>query len=248
MKKLLLKTAMTTALFASLPSYAVPVSIGLGIGFTDPAYKGYSANYYPIPNINFDNGEFFVDGLNIGGYVINDENQSLSLSVNYLPLSFKSRKTDNEQLKKLDNRKATVLAMIRYDYDFSWGELATSAGFDVLNESKTILLNVSYSYSKLLWDKVILAPTLGVNWLNNKHNNYYYGITEEESKRSGLPYFKAKSAFQPYVGLTGTYLVNNDWSVYLGGRIDKLTGDMHDSPMTSRSIITSAYTGVIYTF
>lgn len=248
MKKLFLTFTATTLSLTSFTASSTPVSIGLGAGFTDPSYKGYSANYYPIPYIDFDNGIFFIDGLSAGAYLYNDESQSLSLGINYLPIEFKSRKTDNEQLKKLADRKSTILATIAYDHDFTWGTLAGSAGFDILDESNTILLNANYSFTNLFWDKIALTPSIGVNWLNKKHNNYYYGITESEFRQSGLPVFNAKSAFQPYLGLTATFLISKEWNAFIGARVDKLTGDMKDSPMTSHSTITSAYTGVVYIF
>lgn len=248
MNKFFLSSVASILCLTSTQAFSTPVSMGLGVGFTDPSYKGYSANYYPIPNIDFDNGIFFINGLNAGGYIYNDEIQSLSIGLNYLPLSFKPRKTNDEKLSKLDGRKATLLAEIKYDHDFDWGELSISAGVDMLNESKTVLLNANYSYTEVLWNTVAFTPSIGVNWLNHQHNNYYYGITEEESLKSGMPVYNANSALQPYAGLTTTFLLTQDWKFYVGVRVDKLTGDLKDSPMTNHSTITSGYTGLIYTF
>lgn len=247
MKKRIFALAAGATLFSSA-CLAAPVSVGLGIGMTDPGYKDYSVNYYPIPNISFDNGIFFIDGLHAGVYAYNDPVQSFSLGLRYLPLSFRSSKTDNKQLEKLDNRKGTVLAEMAYDYDFSWGTLAASAGVDILNESNTFLIDMNYSRSQMFAHTFVLTPTVGVIWFNKKHNEYYYGVDKDESRKSGLDQFSGDSGFQPYISLTGTYLINQDWSVYLGARVDKITGDTQHSPMLSHSFISSGYAGVLYTF
>lgn len=232
----------------SVVASAKPTVVGLGIGVSDPAYKGYSANYYPLPQISFDNGVLFVENLRAGLYAFNQDNHSITVGINYLPLSFKPSKTDNSQLKQLNKRKATVLGEVRYSTQGQWGVFSASAGFDILNESKSVVLNASYAYNYRLSTDFIVTPQVGLSWMNNKHNDYYYGVSKAEAARSGLPYYQAKSSYLPFGSITATYFVSPQIQLYAGVRLDLLTGDAKDSPMIGHDMISSFYTGFSYRF
>lgn len=243
MKKILL----IFILFCSC-SYAKPISVGFGVGYTEPGYKGYDRNWFPVPMIEFENNNFYIKGLNSGVYLYSSETDKFSVGFNYLPLSFKTRKTKNHELSKLNNRKSNILAEVSYSHTESWGKLTGSVNFDFLNESNTIFTDLNYSYSKLILNNIIISPSIGVNWFNKDHNNYYYGITASEHIQSGLPQFTANSSFIPYLGLSSLFMIEQNWNVFLGTQINKRTGQTRNSPMLSTSIIYSFYTGIFYTF
>ena len=35
-------------------------------------------------------------------------------------------------------------------------------------------------------DKITIYPELGLRWYNDKYNNYYFGVSERESLRTGI--------------------------------------------------------------
>ena len=117
----------------------------------------------------------------------------------------------------------------------------------MLNESNSLLVNADYSLP-IVQGNLIIVPTIGINWANNKHNDYYYGISHKESSRSGLRYFNADDSFTPYLEIGAQYALTDHIATFGGVHIDKLTGDAADSPMVSNSTITSIYMGVSYKF
>ncbi|PXZ06785.1 MltA-interacting protein MipA [Gilliamella apicola] len=226
---------------------ADPTSLGIGLGWSNSPYKSYSSSYYPVPHIDYDNGSFFIDDLSAGIYAINDDSQSLSFGARYLANEFKPHDSDNHKLKQLDSRHSTVLAEIDYAINTNWGIFSGSIGADVLDKSNGILVNTGYTVP-YIQGNFIVAPTIGINWANSKHNDYYYGISHKESSRSGLHYFNAESSFTPYFEINAQYFVTDNIATFGGVHIDKLTGDAADSPMVDDTTITSIYMGVSYKF
>ncbi|WP_081301216.1 MipA/OmpV family protein [Gilliamella sp. wkB178] len=249
MKKTLCITSMLSiiTLGYTLSAVADSTSLGVGVGWTDSPYKSYSSNLYPIPHIDYDNGSFFIDDLSAGVYIYNTDNQSISIGGRYLANEFKPHDSDNHQLKKLDKRYSTLLAEIEYNINTNWGSFSSNVGADVLNESNSFLVNADYSLPIVEGD-LILVPTIGINWANSNHNNYYYGISHKESSRSKLRYYNAESSFTPYAELGAQYKLTNHFATYGCIHIDKLTGDAADSPMVDNSAVTSIYMGVSYNF
>ncbi|OCG00503.1 hypothetical protein A9G12_04340 [Gilliamella sp. wkB112] len=231
----------------ALSAAADPTSLGVGVGWTDSPYKKYSSNLYPIPHIDYDNGSFFIDDLSAGAYIYHTDNQSISIGGRYLTNEFKPHDSSNHKLKKLDKRYSTLLAEIEYNLNTSWGSFSSNVGADVLDESNSILVNADYTLPVAEGD-LILLPTIGINWANSNHNNYYYGISHKESNRSKLRYHNADNSFTPYAELGAQYKLTNHFATYGGIHIDKLTGDAADSPMVDNSAITSIYMGVSYNF
>jgi len=240
-------TISTVLLIFSISTQATPISVGMGGSWTDSPYKGYGAVYYPLPHIAFSNEILFINNFTAGAYVYSDENQKVSLGVSYLPLEFKTKDTDNAQMKQLNKRRSTLLAEARYTLSTELGNFAASIGADVLNESNSVLINASYAYV-FSGDRWSIEPKVGINWANDKNNDYYYGISHSESVRSGLAYHDAKGSFTPYISLIGSYAMTQNFGTYLGARVDRLTGDVKNSPMIANSTVPSVFAGVTYNF
>ena len=247
------KTLYAISILSIITLSTIPIvsanstSIGLGIGWGNSPYKNYSSKFYPVPHIDYDNGLFFIDDLSAGIYAYNKNNQSLSIGARYLSNEFKPHDSDNHQLRILDSRHSTLLAEIEYSIDTNFGSFSSSIGVDVLNESNSLLANTDYSIP-YMQGSLIIVPTIGINWANSKHNDYYYGIPHKESSRSKLHYFNADNSFTPYAGIGMQYLLTDNISTFGSLHIDKLTGDAADSPMVNNSTVTSIYMGISYKF
>lgn len=240
-------TVVASLFIGSFAAQAKPVSVGIGASWTDSPYKGYGAVYYPLPSIAFENEVFFINNFTAGAYIYNDNNQKVSVGLSYLPLEFKPKDSDNSQMKQLSKRRSTLMAEARYSISTQFGNFATGIGGDILDESNSIIIGGSYSYV-FSGDRWAIVPKVGFTWANNKHNDYYYGISHAESMRSGLAYHDAKSSFTPYVSLVGSYSITQSISSYVGMRIDKLTGDAKSSPMIGNSTVPSVFAGLNYSF
>lgn len=222
-------------------------SLGIGISWSKSPYKGYGGQTEPLPQIDIDNGRFFIDDLSIGAYLYKTDKQEITVDLSYLPQQFKPKDSDNAKLKKLDKRHPTAVAELGYSLTTSIGNFSASMGADVLDNSNSLLMDASYNFA-LSGDKWTVLQTIGLGWANSNHNDYYYGISHQEAKRSDLPAYHAKSSFTPYVAITGNYKMTKHINGFAGVRVDKLTGDVKHSPMTEHSVIPSIFAGMNYQF
>ncbi|GAA5113513.1 MipA/OmpV family protein [Orbus sasakiae] len=247
MKKVLTTLSIFSTLTISSVASASDVSLGIAGGLIDSPYKGYGAVYDAIPYVYYDDGLFYVNGLSAGAYAYNDNDQAVTLGINYLVLQFDPKKSDDEQLKQLKKRNSTLLAEVGYSLSTKWGDFATKVGADVLNESNSVIVNANYSYP-IYGENWSITPKIGLNWTNSSHNNHYFGVSHKESARSELAYHDADSAITPYIELSGQYMFTENINAFVGVRIDKLTSDAANSPMIAHSTVASVFGGVAYTF
>ena len=72
-----------------------------------------------------------------------------------------------------------------YSHNAEWGTLRTTFTGDTLNNSNGTVGDVTYLY-KFNLDALTLVPGVGVMWNSKNQNKYYYGVSANESRRSGL--------------------------------------------------------------
>lgn len=243
----IISTIAILLMTSAYTAQAKPSSVGLGASWTDAPYKGYGAVYYPLPHIVFDNDVFFINNFTAGAYLYNQDQQKISVGISYLPIQFRPQDSDDSQMKLLDKRKSTLMAEAKYSLSTKLGDFSASISGDILDESNSILIGASYSYP-IYGERWAIIPRIGFTWANDKHNNYYYGISHSEAVYSGLAYHDAKSSFTPYFSLIGNYALTENVGTYVGMRVDQLTGDVKNSPMISNSLVPSIFAGVNYSF
>lgn len=223
-------------------------SIGLGTVVYKSPYKDVSTKVVPAPMINYSDDNFYFYGVKGGYYVYKDQNQRVTADIMYAPLTYKPSDSNDPNMKKLTKRNPTVMAGASYFYMADWGNVGVNLAADMLNKSKSIIVDTSYNYvfDMNRWQ---IVPEIGVMWANNKHNNYYYGISKQESATSGLPQYNTNgTTISPYIQLVGNYSMSKHWSAIAGARFDFLDSDIKDSPMISKSDFSLYTLGVNYQF
>ena len=58
--------------------------------------------------------------------------------------------------------------------------------------------------------KLTLTPSIGVLYYDENFNEYYYGISGNESRRSGLSSYSPGDSWTPYVGLSAKYALTSN--------------------------------------
>ena len=93
-----------------------------------------------------------------------------------------------------------------------------------------------------------LTPGIGVQYSSENYNDYYYGVSKAESRRSGLNSYSADDGWDPYLELTASYNFLGDWNVYGTGRYTRLSDEVKESPMVDKSWSGIFSVGVTYKF
>ena len=74
-------------------------------------YKDYDTDVYPVPVINYEGDNFWFRGLGGGYYLWNDATDKLSITAYWSPLYFKAKDSGDHQMRHLDDRKSTMMAV-----------------------------------------------------------------------------------------------------------------------------------------
>lgn len=83
--------------------------------------------------------------------------------------------------------------------------------------------------------RLSLTPALGVLYYDENFSDYYYGISESESCRSGLASYSAQDAWVPYVSLTAKYPIGEHVVLMASAGYSELPEEITDSPMVDRN-------------
>lgn len=222
-------------------------SLGAGVAVVENPYKQYDNDFWPVPVVNYEGDNFWFRGLGAGYYLWNDQTDKLSVMAYYLPQYFKPGDSDNRQLRRLDKRKSTMMAGFSYTHFTQYGFLRTSLAGDTLDNNNGILWDIAWLY-RYTNGGLTLTPGIGAEWNSDNMNEYYYGVSRKESRRSGLDDYDPEDGWNPYVELTASYQLTDSWTVYGTGRYTHLSDEIKDSPMVDKSWSGLLSAGVTYTF
>ena len=169
------------------------------------------------------------------------------LGVSYMGLGFDAGDSDDARMKKLDDRDGSFFANVTYAWRSQLGQITASIGADISGKSEGFTSDVS-------WMKRFdvagfgVTPQVGVLFTSEKFNDYYYGISHAEYKRSGLDAYSADAGVSPYFRLIGDYRISEKFSVYAEGTVRSLSKEIKDSPMVDGDIAYGFGAGVSYHF
>jgi outer membrane protein len=222
-------------------------SVGAGVAAEQLAYRDYDRQFMPIPIVTYQGDRFFISGQGAGLHIINSDTHVLSFNIDYSPLSFKPADSSDPAMKKLDKRRSTAMAGMEYQYNADWGTVSGNVATDVLGYSDGVLVGVGYQYA-FQFGKLQLVPGVGMQWQSRSFNDYYFGVSQQESQRSGMSAYRVKSGVSSYVSLASYYALNDRWQLFLMGNYEQVSDTVKDSPMVGRDYSVAVATGVLYKF
>lgn len=222
--------------------------VGGGIGYSSSPYKDYDNKITALPVVNFENKRFYVRGLEAGVKVVEKGPHSVRVGLAWHTQSFSAEDSDDRQLQLLDDRDATLMANVSYQHKSKYGIAQAKVSADVLGNSEGVIVDASYRYPVVNTKKFKALAGGGVEWANGSQNDYYYGISDTESRRSGLKAYEAESGLTPYLAVEARYDISKRWSAFAVGRVNFLNDEVTDSPMVDRSTTYHIGAGVLYKF
>lgn len=245
--QIFLSSALASAAMAQPAAYAADVSLGVGALGSTSVYRGDDSHVYPFPMLNYESERFYFRGLGGGYYLWNDGENQLSLTAYYLPLGFKPGDNDDARMQQLDKRRGTLMAGAAYRHLAEWGEIRTVLAGDTLDYSNGIIWDTAYLYHFTMGD-LNITPGIGASWFSENMNRYYYGVSSQESTRSGFSRYRPGDGWSPYVELSANYRLTPNWSVWAVGRYIRLSDETKDSPIVDSSYSAVMGAGVSYRF
>lgn len=222
------------------------LKVGLNASFNNSEYNT-TETMTVLPQFFYDNNRLYAEGSEAGVYGFKDAKNQLRFGLTYDGQSFDPDDSDDAKVKKLDERKWSALAGASYMRITPIGGIRLKVATDVLDRHNGTVATLAH-LSKFNYNKWTIYPELGVKWNDESYNNYYYGVSQKEAAKSGLPAYKAKSSVNPYANLTGSYAFNERLSGFVSQHIGYLADTQHDSPMVDSHNDLSTKLGFNYQF
>lgn len=234
----ILKSTFLLGSLLLVPSvYSQGFSVGIAAGTAESPYKDYDEGGFAFPNISYEDDLFYIRGMSAGLKAYSDDKNQLAITVSYDPFSFDPDKTDDQKLRRLDKRDATLMAGFQLTHNENWGSVKAGISGDTLNNSNGMKGDLAYLYRFAASKAWTLTPMLGAEWNSKKTNSYYYGIASTEALRSGLSTYNTSDSWQPYLALSTRYAINKKWDTSLSAKIISLSDEIKNSPMVDQSDI-----------
>jgi outer membrane protein len=243
MKRAILLIFLTFAASAS----AWELDVGaVGIGHTS-VYRDTEAELLAIPYAEFRSQYVFITLPTAGVHIINTKPLVLDAKVSYHE-GFRPNSSTHEGMRELDRRSANLAAGGGIKLRSFLGTLEFDMLADVRNQSNGASGKLQYSIMLPVTERFFIMPKFGVEWNNTKHNDYYYGISNAESARSGLASYEPERSRSRFVSLDVMYAFADRGYVLLGGGYKRLDEEIKDSPMIDEKGQVEGYFGILYRF
>ncbi|EJL92081.1 outer membrane protein V [Herbaspirillum sp. CF444] len=209
---------------ANMPKYA---------GSSDQKFKaigGFSATY----------GRYFigaVDGgstpFGVGAYFYNDEHWRVGAALSYDLSSARKESDDETRLRGLGDIEKTAHATLFASYTRDWFGLRTVLSTDAGGKHQGTTVNVDLDGKYQPIEHLVLSAGPGLTWNSSQYNQTFYGITSQQSARSGLSAYSPRSGVTLRVSVGANYQLNRNWNIGTRVGISRLPSEVANSPIVN---------------
>ncbi len=245
----LLSTAgiANAALFKNLPrDQDAELSVGVNVLYANTAYDTDENEIRVLPGVFYDNNKVYARGATAGAYLINDGTNQLAATIQLAGNSFEPEDA-NGALQGLDERKISAAAGLSYQRRTPVGGFRAQIATDVLDRSGGNTARLSY-LARISKNKLTVYPSIGFEYQDADYNEYYYGVTPEESARTGIAAYESNSSLNPYVNVSANYDFSNKWAGFFNQSLSYLANEQYDSPMVDSRTESTTTLGLLYKF
>jgi len=223
------------------------LSVGVNVMAVNSAYDlEDSTEIKVLPGVFYDNNRVYARGAQAGAYLINDGANQLSV---YAQLAGNSFEPDDATgaLKGLDERKASAAAGLSYTRITPVGGFRAQYATDVLDRSGGNIARLSY-LGKISKNKLTVYPSVGFEYSDADYNQYYYGVSDTESVKTGIAAYTANSSLNPYINVSANYDFNERFAGFANQSLSYLANEQYDSPMVDSRTDATTTLGLLYKF
>ena len=125
--------------------------------------------------------------------------------------------------------------------------LNVQLGGDISGKSDGFMGDVNFM-KRFAFGEFGITPQIGAIWTSDKFNQYYYGISAAEAKKSGLDRYDPERGVSPYVRLMADWQVTDRISLYAESSLRVYSNEIKDSPMIDKDYAYGFGCGVSYRF
>ncbi|MGP9545634.1 MipA/OmpV family protein [Psychrobacter sp. AOP7-B1-25] len=223
------------------------LSVGVNVMAVNSAYDlEDNTEVRVLPGAFYDNNRVYVRGAQAGTYLINDGVNQLSA---YAKLAGSEFEPDdaNDALQGLDKRKPSAEAGLSYQRRIAIGGIRAQFGTDVLDRSDGNTARLTY-LTRFSKNKLTVYPSIGFEYHDADYNEYYYGVSDEESAETGVAAYKSNSSLNPYINISANYDFNERFAGFANQSLSYVPNEQYDSPMVDSRTESTTTLGLLYKF
>jgi outer membrane protein len=243
--------AALMTLLAALPAAAAAEDIPLFLGpvlyhRNGPWLSRDTAAAYPTGDYEGERlllrGDTLGVKLSGGGAVI------LNAVVQNDLLAYDAHQADTAALRLLDNRRDSLNGGLEAVWRPSLAdELRADVLADVADRYRSGLAGITASHTfSLAGSYTQVIPRLAWTWFGAGYTRYYFGISPDESLRTGLPAFRPAAAARLDAGLTVAQPLSPDLVIFIDAVRKRFDAGIGGSPLLARTSYVESDIGILY--
>jgi outer membrane protein len=232
-------------------------NIGLGVASV-PKYPGAEKSRtvaFPVGRLTYD--RFFLGagaspgtgaGLGVGAIAYRRNGLEVGLGLSY-SLASPRQESRDPRLSGLGDVPKTARGQVFAAYTYDWFKIDASLSQDVGGKKEGLVASLGFEGRYRPTPALMLTAGPRLTWGNQQYTQTMFGITAEQSARSGLPQYTPGSGLtQAQMELGATYQISRDLLVGARASFGRLEGDAAKSPIVEKKAQNSFGTYASYRF
>ena len=225
--------------------------LGLAVMSVQNAYKGTDRETRVLPMISYENRYVKLGGpnleLKLPGIELSDS-QRLNFGVMtqlFDGAGYEAK--DSPALAGMSERKSSIWVGAKMECENDLADVKLEWLGDASGKSKGQRLALGLERKIMLSPRLMLIPQVGVEWVDKKYVDYYYGVRDSEAT-AGRAAYTGKATLNPEISLSGIYRFDRHHSMMLNVGVRSFGKEIKNSPIVGRSTENRVMLGYKYSF
>lgn len=229
-----------TPLFVSAGEWG----IGTAAGYLQSPHSGVEGRYLAVPYFTYQGERLNID-LSAISYTLS-QSKAIRITLEG-ELRFEGYEAnDSPALSGMEKRSPSFDAGVGAASPVLDGEIKVMILGDVTGTHEGYEARAQYQIPYVL-DRWVLAPAIGVSWLDKSLVDYYYGVQQGEATPN-RPYYLGKSSTNQFVEIGFGYAFSDHLELTGGVKYVRLDKSITASPIVGQEFDASAFSTLLYKF
>ncbi|MCW8838251.1 MAG: MipA/OmpV family protein [Thiovulaceae bacterium] len=249
MKYILILLSILYSILLSDENKTEKITVGFGPYIQSQPYKNVDDLILASPVFFYDNNLIYVRWTRFGLYFLGNSSEEFSwgFSLTAQPRTNRYSPDDSFEMNGLSEKENSWEGGLAFSASLNDSYIEIMYLHDLLNKYNSYIAKVELGYS-LEYGKISFYPSIVYTYQNSDFLNYYYGVSSNETLTSNYSMYTPNSDFKFAAQSYINYKINKDLSALFNVRIDFLSIEARNSPLTEKNYYYSGLASLIYTF
>lgn len=226
------------------PGAAGEWGIGSAIAHFQPSQKGVQSESIGMPYVTYHGERLNIDLAAVSYTLFKSAEIQISMEGELRFDGYDPK--DSPALAGMEKRKSSFDAGIGVARAGPWGVMKLIILGDITGTHEGYEARAQYEVPYMV-NRLLIAPAVGVSWLDDALVDYYYGVRLDEATSTRSQY-SGGSTKNAYVHLSLGYIISDSMELLAGLKLVRLGENIEASPIVDKKYETSAFSAVQYKF